>query len=560
MICLLAGGLAIYWFLYRAEPGYAERILPENTTACLIISDTKGIRKKASETLLWKSIENSPRKEIYRRQWERIMSLGESATGVDPRSFLTQLSGEVSAGYFPAINNHQGSAFIVFVKNEKEMKEFLELKLDPALKRRMVDLKMSEATHEGILYRKYSSSEFPQDFSPCYFLADHHFVLSHSEAGIKMLLEVRARKAKPLRDNASFRKTRKETGFNDGVFLFINAHQMLRRVGEQVPERARPYWPGVLSATGIEAVHGMAYKLGFEGDGFGETMYVYIDEKRDGLLKIYLNQKPQKLNGLDLAPAESRTSGAGTLPSGIEMWKEFDSQISKRGFSQLGAMLKLAEAFTGINLQHDLIEPLGNEFAFALGRRENGVHDSDAFLVAFHLRSPDHFRTVLKRLAGVAREHGMVATEEVYQGKEITIVDSSAETGPQPAFFLDGSWFYFSTDYAFLKQSIDARKNGSSVSSLADYSRVTSGFPGEVNGISYTNTRSSLQRIAEILEKTANTEERRWIREYGLTQEINELSQKLFGSASFTLFEKEGIRYHAYSSVPSGLLILPAFL
>jgi hypothetical protein len=60
------------------------------------------------------------------------------------------------------------------------------------------------------------------------------------------------------------------------------------------------------------------------------------------------------------------------------------------------------------------------------------------------------------------------------------------------------------------------------------------------------------------MNRQAQDPENRWIQEYGLDKEFTSLSQNLFGGASYTLIEKDGMYLQSYSSVPTSLLALPA--
>jgi hypothetical protein len=279
-----------------------------------------------------------------------------------------------------------------------------------------------------------------------------------------------------------------------------------------------------------------------------------------------MQQRPQKLSGLAFLPASSQAAGAGTLPDGMYMWKEIQTQVegvlSGKQFSEWRSLLEFLTSFFDFNFQRDLVEPVGNQFSFAydsFGETANATQTR--YIFALELKKPDHFRGVLERLMTLGEQRGIRRKAELYQGKTMQILQVQAgSTNAAPAFWLEGSWFYFGSHADFVKLSIDAMKNKKNLSTNADYQKVTKGFPQEMNGFSYTNTQATLQRYAAVLQAQANETERRWIREYGLLDEMKDLSKSLFGSASYTIVEDEGVRYHAYSSVPTSFLILPAIL
>ena len=161
----------------------------------------------------------------------------------------------------------------------------------------------------------------------------------------------------------------------------------------------------------------------------------------------------------------------------------------------------------------------------------------------------------------LGEQRGFTRRAELYQGKTLQILEGSAGGwNAVPALWIEGSWFYFGTDENFVKQSIDAMKNKTNLPANPDFRKVTSGFPSEANSISYTNTQATLHRYAALLQEQSNEADRRWIREYGLVEEMNDLSKSLFGSGSYSIIEKEGIRYRAYSSIPTSLFLLPPII
>ncbi len=565
LLILVLAGAGVYWFFFYSDRNYPEKILPQNTAVYLFFSGADQTHKKGAETLLWKKIATSPRKKLYQFHLDRLMSFTESVAGVDPRPLLSQFTREIAVAAVP-ITDVQAGAMIAYVRKEKQAQEFLEMKLDPGLKRRIPSLRKAPLTYQNHQYYKYSSDQFPQNVSPCYAFLDHHIVVTSSEVGMKVILDVKAKKLQPLRASEVFEDAKQEVHFKQGVFFFLNAKDALKLVRSRLQGQAELYWPAFLKISGIEAVEGFGYSIGFEGEGFREEGFVAIDEKRQGIAKVFMQQRPQKLSGLAFLPATSDAVGAGTLPDGMHLWKEIQAQVegvlSGKQFSEWRSLLDFLTSFLDFNFQRDLVEPVGNQFSFASespGETGNGA-DTRYFL-ALELKKPDHFRSVLERLIALGEARGIRRKAELYQGKTLQILDVQAGgANAVPAFWVEGSWFYFGSHQDSVKQSIDAMKSKTNLSSTPDFQKVTKGFPEKVNGFSYTNTQATLQRYGAILQAQSKATERQWIREYGLLEEIKDLSGSLFGSASYSIVESEGVRYRAYSSVPTSFLILPAIL
>ena len=566
LIVLALAGAGIYWFFFYSDRGYPEKLFPENTIAYLVFSGIDSIETEGKQTLLWKKIESSPRKSLYSHQFDRFMSLSESVVGVDLRPLLGQFTREIALGVIPVTEAMQAGSLVAYVKKEDQAREFLEMKLDPTLKRRFPDLKKSPATYRDVTYYKYSSNHFSGTVAPCYALLDHHLLLTSSEVGMKILLDTKEKKLASLKKNDVFRDSRKEVQYKSGIFLFVNASSALQFAKNRLPSRAQFLWPAILQISGLQAVRGLGYTLGFQGEGFREEAFVTVDKNRQGIAKAYMQQQPQKLSGLAFVPVGSQVAGAGTLPDGRILWKEIESQIqstlSGDQLSQYRSLLQMLAGLLNFDLKRDLFDPSGRQFRFG---NELAFSATDIkivhYFIALELRDPNHFRSVLDRLYSAGEQRGLARHQENYQGLTIDLLDlHSGSMNISPAFAFQGSWLYFGTTTDFMKQAVDSMKNKKNITSLSDFQKVTSGFPDELNSISYTNLQATLQRYALAMETQSRDPESSWIRESGLTDEMKELSKSLFGSASYMIVEKRGVRYRSYSSIPNGLLFLPAIL
>ena len=98
VLVLALAGAGVYWFFFYSDRNYPEAILPENTAVYLYFPGTDQVRKEGSQTLLWKRIAASPRKELYRYQLESLIRFTESVVGVDPRPLLNAIQARSRAG------------------------------------------------------------------------------------------------------------------------------------------------------------------------------------------------------------------------------------------------------------------------------------------------------------------------------------------------------------------------------------------------------------------------------------------------------------------------------
>jgi hypothetical protein len=556
ILVLLLAAAGVYWFFFYSDRNYPEKVFPDRTLAYAIFSGVDSIKKDGRQSLLWQKIESSPRKSLYVHQLDQLISLSETAIGVDIRPLSSIFSREVAIGVIPN-GDSQAGVLVAYVQRVSRAQEYIEMKLDPELKRRVPDLKKSLASYGGIKYYKYSSDQLPHSVSICYIFLDHHLILTSTEPAIKTLLDVHDKKSASLRKNVAFGDCKKQVDFRRGILLYVDGQTALQFMKSRLPARAQSFWPGIVQATGVEAVRGFAYRIAFEKEGFGEEGFLSIDSKRQGIAKAYMEQRPQKLAGLNFIPADSQAAGASTLPDAVTLWKDVATQLQT---SQFQSILQMLAGFLNLDFQKDLLEPIGRQMSYGYELRASTVDLRNAgYFIALELRNPAHFREVVDRLAALGQARGIVRTQENYQGMSLDLLNlQAANMQFNSGYTIDGSWFYFSTSGDFLKKAIDATKRKKNITGLPDFQKVTSGFPEELNGISYTNIQTTFQTYASLMESMAQKPENRWMLDYKLTDELRYLSQSLFGSASYTMIEKDGIRYRGYSSVPKSLLYIPA--
>ncbi len=559
IVALASAGIFFGFFKHLLVRSYAERIFPDDTILYISIDNVERARKNLEGTDVWKHLNRSPRKDKYKKLFESGFNSIESATGFDIRPVLEQFKGEVAIALFPLAEGKGSAGFVARVKDEDDFKRFLEEQIDPALKRRFPDVKKGQDNADGITYYKYSSPHFPNDASPSYFISGKHFVFSMNEAGIRRMISIDRRKSGALRESEVFRNAKREVHYERGALLFLNVPAGLGLLEKSIPVVGRKYWPGVLKVTGVEAVRGLIYTSRVENTGFQESGFVEVRSNRTGLLKIYMDQKPRKMESLAYIPASMKMVSAASLPDFVKMWDELNSQLEKildpEQYQKWQQGMALLRGLMNFDLKRDLMEPLGEEFAFSYepgsARRPLDVN----FLVVTRLRNPDAFKTTVARLVALASMRGMVQRETNYHGRTIQILTlSMPDYTISPSYAFEDKWFVFASRDALLQQAFDAKDSGDGIQSTADFKKCTSGFPNEIHALSYTNVSAYLKAQAEILRMNADEENMKWIQEYSIDQELLELSKVLSGNATYSKIEKNGIRIKGNSSIPSAFL------
>lgn len=549
---ILLGLVAAAVFLLKdwLFPPFSEKLFPRDTLFYVFIPDLKEGTEALKQTELWKQMDRSETLKPQ-MQVDRLLVLLESYTAMDLRPLLEQMTRDAAAGIFPATSQKRGGAFSFYVKSTGETSRILNEQIDPAFRRRVPDLEKVTVKRAGITYYKYSSSQFPPGFSPCYFIDHHHLVIGVSATSLDLLIDVLDGKTPPLRKSESFDRARKSVDYNrKGLLAYANLQKGIDLLGTALPAGVKSIWPGLVKIIGVDAVESFGYTSQINAGGFAETGFVTVVPNRGGLLKIYLDQPPAEMQALGNIPGDATVVTAGTLADFPRIWDEINSVVSLLGPGQLDRWKQTEEFINGVlnfNIRHDLLEPLGNQFCLAY----QPAAQSPSALLAVSLKKPGDLQTTMDRLAGLAvAAGGFKRSEETYQGKKLIVLHPASGSGGSPSFYFNGSWLYFSTDIEPLKKAISSTQK-SSVLAQDDFRRVTAGFPSKVNGFSYTRVSSYLEQAVSAFGSQADPKAQR---------DAKQIAEGLFGAAGYVIFQKDGVYFHSYSSVPNAFLVFPALL
>ncbi len=559
IVALISAGIFFAVFRGWFWRPLGERVFPENTILYVSLDNIERARKNLENTTVWKELSNSPRKDKYQKLIQRAFSSFESTSGFDLRPMLDQFNGEVSIGLFPLPEGEGSAGLVVKVKDEGKFREFVEQHVDPAVKRRFPEIKKSQYSYEGTSYYKYSSPKFPREASPCYYVSGHHFIFAINENGMRHILEVDKGKFKNLRESDVFRTARKESGYRRGVLAYINVPAGLSLAEKNIPATASRYWSGMLKLTGIQAVRGFVYTTRVEGDGFEESGFVEVNRERSGFIKIYMEQPPRKMESLQYMPGSVKMVSAGTLPDFIRAWDGLNAQLGtildKQQYQQYQQGLALLRGILNFDIKRDVMETVGDEIAVSYEPGSSKAPLNVNFLMVLNLKNPDTFRTTISRFAAMAAARGINKQEVNYKNRTIQVFNVNLPNSAlSPSYSFDGKWFLFASSQNLLQAAFDGKDSSNGIQSTDDYKKSTSGFPSKTHALSYTNVSAYLKSQALLLKSRADDEHATWIHEYALDQELLDLSKVLSGNATYTKIEKDGIRIHGNSSVPSVFL------
>ncbi|HSE41038.1 MAG TPA: DUF3352 domain-containing protein, partial [Acidobacteriota bacterium] len=388
---------------------------------------------------------------------------------------------------------------------------------------------------------------------------DKHFVFSINESGIRRMIAMRGKKFPALNKSETFQNGKREAGYQRGVLMFVNVPAGIGLLEKSIPPMARRYWPGLLKVSGIGAVRGLIYTGKVENSGFEESGFVEVSRNRSGLLKIYMEQKPRKMESLAYIPESMKMVSAATLPEFTKMWDELNAQLEKildqEQYQKWQQGMALLRGLMNFDLRRDFMEPVGDEFAFSYEPGPSKKPLDVNYLFVVRVRDPDTFKTTLARLVSLASARGMVRREVNYHGRTVHVLTlNMPDYTLSPSYAFEDKWFVFASRDTLLQQAFDGKDSGDGIQSSKDFKKCTSGFPHEVHALSYTNVSAYLQAQADQLRMNSDEERMKWIREYSIDQELMDLSKVLSGNATYSKIEKNGVRIKGNSSIPSALL------
>lgn len=178
-----------------------------------------------------------------------------------------------------------------------------------------------------------------------------------------------AAKGKSLGDEAAFKAALDKTQKDPVFVVYVNA-EAARRAAEDVMARAGDAdvareWPRVRDALGLTGLKQVAFTAGFREKGWETNLFVGAPHPRKGLLALF-DAKPVSDDALKLIPASAQIAGAVSFDP-AQLLNEFRSvvrEIEPRAVGEIDKGLQEISAELGVDVEHDLLGGLGNEWAY----------------------------------------------------------------------------------------------------------------------------------------------------------------------------------------------------
>jgi prepilin-type processing-associated H-X9-DG protein len=224
----------------------------------------------------------------------------------------------------------------------------------------------------------------------------------------------------PLNARPEFTDTLRQVQKNPTVALYIDADAALKLIDQIAAGEGagvQQHIANVRDAMGLAGIKRIAAAAGFDGADWGTQCFVAAPAPRNGLLAM-LDNKPLSEATLKLIPKTSNYAAAGRL----DVAKAFNAiraligDLDPDTQKMLDQGLGAAGAMTAVNLQTQLFEPLGDEWAFFTDPNVGG-NSIMGFVLVNHLDDAKTVETALDKL-GLAI--GNIITAQA-QGDGITI-------------------------------------------------------------------------------------------------------------------------------------------
>ncbi len=152
------------------------------------------------------------------------------------------------------------------------------------------------------------------------------------------------------------------TGYVDGEAALQLADTLVNAQGDA---QAAKRWPAAKAALGLDGLKRFAWTGGFDGRDWGYRAFIEAPAPRSGLPAL-LDGKPITDDTLKLIPASATMAAAGhfDLASLLTQTKGAGEKLDPDFAMKFGMVMGMADGMLGMDVEADLIEPLGSEWAY----------------------------------------------------------------------------------------------------------------------------------------------------------------------------------------------------
>lgn len=174
--------------------------------------------------------------------------------------------------------------------------------------------------------------------------------------------------ADALAASQQFTRAIEQVQKSSALSIYVDIEAALKLVDETVASEgdaeAQANWPRVRDALNLRGLKRLAVTSGFDGREWGYRAFIEAPAPRSGILSLF-DGKPISDDTLKLIPAGAIMAGAGHFDAAalVEQIRSSGEKIDPKFAGQLGMAMGMLDGLLGMDVENDLLEPLGSEWA-----------------------------------------------------------------------------------------------------------------------------------------------------------------------------------------------------
>lgn len=182
---------------------------------------------------------------------------------------------------------------------------------------------------------------------------------------------------KSLADAPAFKNCLSRVMQEPTSVFYEDIQAMLARANDaikQAPnEQAARIWPQVRDTLGLKTLKRIMVASGFEGKDWGTQVFVEAPQPRTGLFKL-IGGKPLDDDILSAIPKGATSAGAGrcSVAGVLPLVRQLASAVDPNARQQLDQCLQNFTQATEVDVQKDLLDSLGDEWAYYTDPMQGG--------------------------------------------------------------------------------------------------------------------------------------------------------------------------------------------
>jgi|GEM_PF-2820059 len=550
---------AVLFIVRSVSASPVDKIFPRDTIFYLSVSDLSFARENIKTTRLWSALNSSETKGKFLSLKKKFFAEAEKNLGFDLNELVDLMERRVSLGIIalPKKGKEPELLFAADIRKTKsKMKELFAKEIEPALAKK--GMKITEVEYKGYPYRLVKKEDKVRFV---YGFIDSALALANSEDAMRRAIMVKKGDLPSLKENNILKAMKSRLSYKRGVFAYIDLKSLIAKVKEKaeannpkIQEEANR----IFTIIGLKGVTAAAFCSTIEREGFYDRFFLSLDPKTKGILGVMMDQKPREPKGIKLIPQDVDSMGIALFDDPDKLWSKvkevLKKNLSEEEYAKFEEKIATFEKGFRINLEKDVLAPLGNEIGWASlapreifvpkGKPPIAMLSKTPVLFYFEAKDKEKIDKLIDQLTAlIALGLKTSPTTEEYLGYTIKCF-KNPELNLSPAISTVDDFYLIASDAELIKRAIKSYKDKGGIEESADFKLVTKGFPSKVNQLSYSNIPAILKKMAEMVKKEEIKKEE--LKE--ILEILPLIADRLFGAAYYTKLEKGGVYGEGFSS------------